>query len=252
VLLLHDEVRGVVPDAARHGDRGYAVIDPVELEQSAWDYVGLGHYHVYRPISLTHASGRAIPCCYSGSLEYASTNPWLELREEAKLRGGAAGKGFVEHDLVTGDHTFHTVEPARAFIDLEAIDGAGLSAEQLDARIADAIRRAGSTLDDAVVRLTVHNVTRHVVRTLDYAPLREVRKRTLHFHLDTRKPDVVEAAPGSAFAGRRATLRDRLAERLQQRPLAPGLDRDRLVQLGLGYLTRAEDAAAAALPVAEA
>jgi len=90
-----------------------------------------------------------------------------------------------------------------------------------------------------------------VVRTLDYAPLREVRRRALHFHLDTRKPELLAPVASSGAAGRRATLRDRLAERLRQRPLAPGLDRERLVQLGLAYLTRAEDAAVAALPIAE-
>ncbi len=253
VLLLHDEVRGVVPDAAQTGDRLHTPIDPLELERAPWDYVGFGHYHVYRPIALQHAAtGRTIPCYYSGSLEYTSTNPWVEVREEVLRRGvmPGMGKGFIEHDLATGAHVFHHVTPARRLLDLPVIDGAGKTADALDEAIAATLADAGAELDDAVVRLVVRDVMRHVVRTLDYAPLREVRRRTLHFHLDTRKPEF-SAVTGSGAPGRRVTLRDRLAERLQQRPLAPGLDRDRLVQLGLAYLTRAEDAAAAALPVAE-
>ncbi len=255
VLLLHDDVRGVIPDAAQVGDRLHAPIDPVDLERSAWDYVGIGHYHVYRPITLSHtATARPVPCYYSGSLEYTSTNPWVELREEVQRNGSVAGqgKGFIEHNLLTGEHSFHPVAPARRLLDLPSIDASGKTAQELDALIASAIDTAGDTLDNAVVRLVVRNVTRHVVRTLDYAPLREVRRRTLHFQLDTRKPEAAGIATATGAPGRRATLRDRLAERLQQRALAPGLDRDRLVQLGLAYLTRAEEAAAAALPVAEA
>jgi hypothetical protein len=255
VLLLHDEVRGVAPTAAQPGDRLYTPIDPVDLEREPWDYVGLGHYHVYRRIELQHsATQKTIPCYYSGSLDYTSTNPWADVREEVQRNGARAGqgKGFIEHNLVTGEHRFHPVSVSRRLLDLPAIDASDCTAGELDDLIATTLARAGDALNDAIVRLVVRNVSRHVVRTLDYAPLREVRKRTMHFHLDTRKPDVIEAGSGSGAPSRRATLRDRLAARLQLRPLAPGLDRDRLVQLGLAYLTRAEDAAAAALPVAEA
>ncbi len=254
LLLVHDEVRGVVPEAAQPGDRLYTPIDPIELERSPWDYVAFGHYHVYRRIELQHApTRRVIPCYYSGSLDYTSTNPWADVREET-LRNGAApgqGKGFIEHDLATGAHVFHPVETSRPLLDLPPIDAAELTAADLDARIADAIARVDAHIDNSIVRLVVRNVSRHVVRTLDYAPLRDVRRRALHFHLDTRKPELLAAAPSSGAAGRRATLRDRLAERLRQRSLAPGLDRDRLVQLGLAYLARAEDAAVAALPIAD-
>lgn len=255
VLLVHDEVRGVVPEAAQPGDRLYTPIDPIELERSPWDYVGFGHYHVYRRIELRHAStGRAIPCYYSGSLDYTSTNPWADVREETQRNGAAPGqgKGFIEHDLATGTHVFHPVAPSRPLLDLPPIDASELTAADLDARIAESIARVDDAIDNSIVRLVVRNVSRHVVRTLDYAPLREVRRRALHFHLDTRKPELLAVAASSGAPGRRATLRDRLAERLRQRPLAPGLDRDRLVQLGLAYLTRAEDAAVAALPIPEA
>ncbi len=253
VLLLHDEVRGVVPDAAQPGDRLYTPIDPVAFEQAPWDYIGLGHYHVYRPIEARQAAtGRRIPTYYSGSLDYTSTNPWSDVREEVVRNGAVAGegKGFIEHDLATGAHRFHPVSVSRRLLDLPAIDGANRTASDVDALIARALAQAGTSIDDAIVRLVVKNVSRHVVRTLDYAPLREARRRALHFQLEARKPDVPEAA-GIASPGRRITLRDRLAERLRERPLAPGLDRDRLVELGLAYLGRAEEQAAAALPVAE-
>jgi len=253
VLLLHDEVRGVVPDVAQPGDRLAIPIDPVALEDAPWDYIGLGHYHVYRPITVTHAAtGRRIPTYYSGSLDYTSTNPWSDVREET-LRNGARpgeGKGFIEHDLATGVHRFHPVPVSRRLVDLPRIDAAQLLAPEHDARIAQTVAAAGDVITDAMVRLVVTNVSRHVLRTIDYAPLRELRRRALHFQLDARKPETVDTSGGAA-PSRRTTLRDRLAERLRERPLAPGLDRDRLVELGLAYLTRAEEQVAAALPVAE-
>lgn len=254
VLLAHDEVRGVLPHATPSSGRPNAPVDPLALAREPWDYVALGHYHVYRRIALTHAAtGRDIPCYYSGSLDYTSSNPWFDLREEAAATATApgAGKGFIEHDLATGAHVFHPVAPARPLLDLPSIDGLTLTAPDLDARIASAVEAAGDSVNNAIVRLVVHNVTRHVVRTLDFAPLRELRRRTMHFHLDTRPPVVRDARPEATVAGRRATLRDRLADRLQERALAPGLDRERLVQLGLTYLARAEDATVAALPVDE-
>lgn len=254
VLLLHDEVRGVVPEAAQPGDRLYTPLDPVSFEQASWDYIGLGHYHVYRPINATHgATGRRIPTFYSGSLDYTSTNPWSDVREETQRNGAAPGqgKGFIEHDLATGTHRFHPVAVSRRLLDLPRIDATQLLAPELDARIASTVADAGETINDAIVRLVVTNVSRHVLRTLDYAPLRELRRRALHFQLDARRPAVAEASAGAPSPGRRITLRDRLAERLRDRPLAPGLDRDRLVELGLTYLARAEEQVAAALPVAE-
>src|SRR5690606_21523672 len=142
-----------------------------------WDYVALGHYHVYREIALTHAAtGRAIPCYYSGSIDYTSSNPWFDLREEAAATATApgAGKGFIEHDLETGAHQFHPVAPARPMLELAPIDALSLTAAELDARIAATVLSAGPAIEQSIVRLVVHNVTRHVVRTLDYAQLRDV------------------------------------------------------------------------------
>ena len=93
--------------------------------QPGWDYVALGHYHVYRRI--------ADHVYYSGSIDYTSTNPWGELAEERATK--LPGKGFIERDLTTGKQTFHPLAPARPVLDLPPIDGRGLSAEGLDAAV---------------------------------------------------------------------------------------------------------------------
>jgi hypothetical protein len=107
-------------------------------------------------------------------------------------------------------------------------------------------------IDERVVRATVRNVPRHIVRELDHAALREYRRRAMHFHLDARRPEpIVRRRTGEGSPGRRATLPEILADRLQERVLPAGIDRELLVTTGLRYLQQAEDAVAAAMPVVD-
>jgi DNA repair exonuclease SbcCD nuclease subunit len=242
VLLMHGEVAGMLPAHAAPADRAAIEIPTADLHADAWSYVALGHYHVYREV--------APRAYYSGSLDYTSSNPWGELREEREA--GVPGKGFIEHDLVTGAHRFHPVAPSRPLLDLEPIDASGMGATELDAALRARVDTARGGIDERVVRATVRNVARHIVRELDHAALRDYRKRAMHFHLDTRRPEPsVRRRLGEGAPGRRATLPEILAERLQERTLPPGMEREQLVTLGMRYLQQAEDAATAAMPVVD-
>ena len=67
-----------------------------------------------------------------------------------------------------------------------------------------------------------------------------------------RRPEpLARRRAGDGGPGRRQTLPEVLAERLRERVLPEGVDRDALVTLGLQYLQQAEDAAIAAMPVLE-
>jgi len=242
VLLMHGEIAGMLPAHAAPADRAAIEIPVTDLHAEQWGYVALGHYHVYREV--------APRAYYSGSIDYTSSNPWGELREEREQ--GVPGKGFIEHDLVTGAHRFHPVPPSRPLVDLEPIDASGMGAAELDAALRARVDTAPGGIDDRVVRATVRNVARHIVRELDHAALREYRKRAMNFHLDTRRPEpLVRRRTGEGAPGRRATLPEILAERLQERALPPGLDREQLVTLGMRYLQQAEDAVNAAMPVVD-
>lgn len=243
VLLMHGEIAGLLPAHAASADRAAIEIQPAELHAEQWSYVALGHYHVYREV--------ATRAYYSGSLDYTSSNPWGELREEKAQR--IPGKGFIEHDLVSGAHRFHPVQPSRPLLDLEYIDASGMSAQDLDRAIKARVDTAPGGIDDRVVRLTVRNVARHIVRELDHAALRDYRKRAMHFHFDTRRPDPLPPRAGNGGGGRprRATLPELVAERLRERALPVDVDREQFVTLGMQYLKQAEDAAMAALPVLE-
>jgi len=242
VLLMHGNIEGLIPAHAAPTDRAAIEIRTEELHVERWSYIALGHYHVYREI--------APHTYYSGSLDYTSSNPWGELREEREA--GIAGKGFIEQDLATGAHRFHHVVAARPLVDLEPIDATDMGAREVDSALRARIESARGGIDDRVVRAVVRNVPRHVVRELDHVALREYRKRAMHFHLDTRRPDPVRRVKGGEGSpGRRATLPDLVAERLQDRALPSGIDRDALVSLGLRYLQQAEDASTAAMPVVD-
>ncbi|MCE2942239.1 MAG: exonuclease SbcCD subunit D [Gemmatimonadota bacterium] len=234
VLLLHGEVEGVVPVHAAADDRAAATWTTESLVAGGWDYIALGHYHVYRQVAPN--------AWYSGALEYASANPWGELREERAAR--LPGKGFIEHDLDSRAHRFHAVPAPRALVDLPPIEARGLSAAELDAAIAAAVTACPGGIAGKVVRLVARDVPRHVLRELDHKAMRAWKAEALHFQLDARKPELVRPGAGEGAPGgrRRRALADLVADALLARPLEPGLERDRLVQLALGYLTAAADA----------
>ena len=229
VLLLHGEVQGALPNADA-ADRAAMQIPLTEVTRAGWDFVALGHYHVYKRI--------ADHVFYSGSLDYTSTNPWGELAEEraAKL----PGKGMIERDLATGKQTFHPLPVSRPYLDLPPIEGRGLSSADLDAAIQSAVARVSGGIDGKVVRLVVRDVPRHIARELDHKALRELQRKALHFHLDTRRPEVVRRSVGGGAPGRRPSLPELLRERLRARAVPADVDREALVALGVQYLEAAE------------
>ena len=235
VLLAHGVVPGAIPQLP-----GYEAVTEytrAELTSSPWDYVAMGDYHVHQEI--------APHIYYSGSLEYTSLNPWRDLEEERE--GGVKGKGFVERNLATGEHTFHSVPGARQLIDLPAIQGRNLAPADVDERIRSAVEGVKGGIDDKVVRLIMRDVSRQIARELDHRAIREYKRRALNFHLDVRRPELFRRESTGGAPGRRIELREIVAEKLRMRPLDADVDRDAFVARAVGYIDEAQ-AAAAAVP----
>ncbi|MEP7381318.1 MAG: DNA repair exonuclease [Gemmatimonadota bacterium] len=230
VLVLHNELTGLFPANAANSERTAVAITPEELGAARWTYVALGHHHVYRQVAAN--------AYYCGSLDYTSTNPWGELLEERAAR--LPGKGFLEFDLRTAKSTFHPIKPARALVDLPRIEGRGMAATDIDAALKANVARVAGGVEDKIVRQVVRDVPRHIAREIDHKLLRELKKRTLHFHLDTRRPELTRTGVGQGAAGRRASLMDMVRDKLRGRPLTSDIDRERLVERGLAYLSEAE------------
>lgn len=236
VLVLHGEVQGVLPDRAVMVDRSPSEVTVDELQRAPWDYVALGHYHVHRQV--------APRAWYAGSLDYVSTNAWGEIAEQRQH--GVPGKGFAVHDLVTGEHTFVPVPSDRRFLELEPVDARALAPADVDALVADRIAQVAGGIDDAVVRLVVRDIPRHVARDLDHKAIRDYKRRALHFQLDTRKPELVRTRTGSGAAGPRPSLPMLLRDKLETRALTSEVNRDAFVALGLDYLQRVSEPVAIA------
>lgn len=231
VMVVHGDVAGVVPHTEPLLEYGGAVLEPAELRAERWDYIALGHYHVPTAVRPN--------AWYAGALEYVSTNPWGEARERGS--GGAVGeKGWLLVDLANeAKVAFCAVEQARRVIDLEPIQGAGLDAAALDAMILQRVEGVPGGIDEQIVRQVVFDVARATARDLDHAAIRALKTRALHYHLDLRRPAPMRTV-GVGAPGRRRTLGEMLDASLRQRPLPPGMARDRLVALGREYLAAAE------------
>jgi DNA repair exonuclease SbcCD nuclease subunit len=229
VLLLHGEISGTFAGARELQEYGGAAVSEAELGADTWSYVALGHYHVQRPV--------APRAWYAGSLDYVSSNPWGELHEEHSL--GLAGKGWLLADLSAGTVEAHPIAAPRRFVDLDPVAGAHLGAAELDAAIAARLASVEGGLRDAVVRLVVHDVPRHVARMLDHTALRAFRAEALHLQLDIRRPEVRREV-GVGAPGTRQTLPDIVRQYLERRVLSAEVDREEFVRTGADLVASAE------------
>ncbi len=229
VLVAHGEVDGVFPSDRSTVEYGGAHVRPDEFGPGEWSYVAFGHYHV-----RTELGTRA---WYCGSLEYVSTNPWGELRDEAEK--GVAGKSWLLADLDTGIADARPIAPARRVLDLPRLDGSDMSAEELQAAIAARVAAVPGGIADQVVRLVVTGVPRHVGRQLDHAVLRGWKSEALHFQLDLRRPEPARTT-GVGAPGRRQTLPDIVQDYLSRRQLPAGIDRAAFVAEGVDLVASAE------------
>lgn len=230
VLLLHGVIEGLLPEWFLASDRARVEVSLEDVTKADWDYVALGHYHVYQRVSVKRN------IFYSGAIDYTSTSPWGELYLEEKAK--IPGKGLIEHDLDSGRHVFHHLPAARKHIDLE-VPAYTLAPAEIDRQIATALSKV--ELDNNIVRVVLKDVQRHVVRELNHAALREYQRRALHFQLDARRPEITRATAAGA-TGRRLSLADIVREKLETREIESDLDRQALVTLGLMFLKEAEAA----------
>ena len=229
VLVMHSELRGIIPLSPADTERAALQVDPDEIGYDRWSYVAMGEYHVHRKLHQN--------AYYAGAIEYTSFNIWGELQEEKEAR--LRGKGIVEYDLETKKKVFHPLEPARRLIDLPIVSAKGATAADIDAVVRNNVETWPGGIDDGIVRQVVIDFPRHVSRELDQRALREYKRRALSFQLDPRRPDVLRQQ-GSGAAGRKASLTDTVRDWLFARTLPPDVSREALVELGLRYLKQAE------------
>lgn len=230
VLALHGEIPGLYP--YDRSEYGAAMLDPEMLKQEKWSYVALGHYHVQHEVSVLP------PIWYAGALDYVSPNPWGELQDEKRL--GITGKGWLLADLESGRVRRMPVALARPVHDLDWLDAGGMTAAEVDRDIRKVLAAVPGGIADAIVRLVVTEIPRHIVRELDHAAIRAAKASALHLHLDFRRPEL-DRSIGIGSPGRRQTLPELVAEFLSRRPLPERVPRPEFVALGLELLAEPDE-----------
>ena len=234
VLAFHREVEGVLPlhRSIVQYEAG-PVVRQEDIAVEEWDYVALGHYHVQHRVSPNE--------WYAGALEYVTTNPWGELLDESER--DSEGKGWLLVELgLDKDKVKVTRQPvpaARHLLDLDPLDAAGRTAEELSADIDARVQAAPGGIRGNVVRLVVHNVPRHIARELDHAAVRAHKAEALHFHLDLRRPES-QRRVGVGAPGRRQTLPEVVQDYLAGRALPAEVDRDAFVRTGVALIEATE------------
>ena len=227
VLVTHGHPPGL-GEARGTLEYGGAVVSREALAPEKWDYVALGHYHS----ALAVASN----AWYSGSLDYLPPNPWGQRQDETDQH--RPGKGYLLVELPGARVTFRPVAPVRRHLELPPISGAGLSAKELDAAIAERVSGSKPPIDDQIVRVLVWDVSRATARDLDHAAIRGYKARALNFQLDVRRPEAHREV-GMGAPGRRQTLPETVREFLGRRPLDAELNRETFVRLGVEYVDAA-------------
>lgn len=227
VLVMHPEIAGYFPEYGE-SDFGGVRVEAADLG-TQWNYVALGHYHI-----ATEVAPRA---WYCGSLDYTSSNVWLEstLERERNLT-----KGIQLVDLDSGVVERVPLAPERVVHDLPPLDAIGMTARDLDAAIQGRIAGVAGGIADTVTRLCVWNTPRDLAHGLDHAAIRVLRSQALHFHLDLRRPEPGSRVAGMGAPGVRMPLPDLVAQYLERRPLDADMDRPRLVALGREYLEKVD------------
>ena len=227
VLVTHGQFASL-GEARGTMDFGGAPLSLEDLAPPAWDYIALGHYHV------THAV--ADNARYAGSLEYLPPNPWGQLQDQAER--GVKGKGYLLVELPGLRVTERIVTPARRHVELEPIRAAGLTAKQIDAQIAAAVKQSKPPIDHNVARLLVWDVARATAHDLDHQAIRGYKARALHFQLDIRRPEE-RYRVGLGAPARRQTLPETVKDFLSRRLLDADVPRDEFVRTGVEYVEQA-------------
>jgi DNA repair protein SbcD/Mre11 len=228
ILMLHGVIAGI-PEFSM-GELSEQEIPSSHFELG-FDYVALGHYHRNCEVKPN--------VWYAGSTERLSM---AELSQE---------KGFLEVDLSLSSPDpknsrtdfqsvhlkFHRV-PTRVMIELPSIDASALGEVDPDKIHQEIERRIGSeNIGEKIVRLKVTGIPPHVYNSLDFRAIVELKSKAFYFDLRLEKVEnsrgVSQYGPARPSIGK---LNLEFEEYLKNIAIE-GLDKDKLKELGLKYLT---------------
>jgi DNA repair exonuclease SbcCD nuclease subunit len=224
IAMLHAAIVGVT--AFRASEFNEMDVPSGYLHKD-FDYIALGHYHEFCKVEEN--------AYYSGSTERLN---FLEVQH--------TGKGFVEinldknFDASQNDDQFERFYPEPVFLELKSRPMIGL--QNLDCSVIDRYEISNEIIKrlesiepaDKIIRLKVQNLPVETYKTLDFNLFRKLTGEALHFEIqyEVAKDDGTASAPSVKFEHLSTEFSEFIANEAIE-----GLDKDRLAELGLKYLT---------------
>lgn len=207
ILMLHGVVAGI-PEFSM-GELSEQEISSSYFKKG-FDYVALGHYHRYCQVDEN--------VYYAGSTERLSLS---ELGEE---------KGFLEIDLKEKKVKFHQI-PTRDMIELLEVDATSSDPDEIYKKIKQ--RVFSQEIKEKIVRLKVKNIDPYVYNSLSFRKITELKKEAFYFDLKLERKE----QKGKEFLAKPSIGKLNLEFKEYIKNLVvEGLDKDKLMELGLGYL----------------
>ncbi len=211
LLLAHGAVAGIKEFKMNEFNELFI---PVKNIQQNFDYIALGHYHMYTKIQEN--------AFYAGSTECLS---FTEAGNQ---------KGFLEIDLGQKlKHKFISLN-TRIMMDVPPLDCSSLNAEQIVKKIKETILSIEPK--DKIIRIRLENIPSHVQRGIDFHQLRLLSKTAVHFEIKSTSMKTDESSLAEGYT--MTSLADEFKKFLSTQ-LVP--EKEMLLKLGLSYIHKIEE-----------
>ncbi len=136
---------------------------PIQQLTSQYDYIALGHYHKYVPLTQN--------TYYAGSPERLSFSEAPDI------------KGFIEITTKKNLTTQFIPTTTRPMYDLPPINCTNCSLESIQTTIKKQLQTINT--QEAIVRLNLHHIPTPIYRALDFPTIRNQARHSLHFEIKT-------------------------------------------------------------------
>ena len=210
-LLAHGAVAGIKEFRMNEFNELFI---PVKNIQQNFDYIALGHYHMYTKLREN--------AFYAGSTERLS---FTEAGNQ---------KGFLEIDL--GQKLRHKFIPVntRSMVDVPPLDCSALRAEQIMRKIKETILSIEPK--DKIIRIRLENIPSHVQRGMDFRQLRTLSKTAVHFEIKSSSMKADETSLSEGY--KMTSLADEFEKFLNLQSFS---EKEMLLRLGLSYIHKIEE-----------
>jgi exonuclease SbcD len=211
ILVAHGAVAGIKEFKMNEFNELFI---PVKAIKQDFDYIGLGHYHMY-----TRLQENAF---YAGSTEHLS------------FTEADAQKGFL--DLQLGAHLKQSFIPlqTRIMVDVPPLDCSSLTVGQILAKVKETIRTIEPK--DKIIRIRLENVPPPVQRGIDFQEVKQQCKTAVHFEIkSTSLKNSKDALPEGY---RMKSLADEFIKFLDTQAYP---EKETMLNLGLQYISKNEE-----------